>query len=553
MSPGAQVVEGWQRDFRVFAREALSILDTQKRQVPLVLNPMQVALYAALERQLGTLGFIRLIILKSRQLGCTTFVAAYFYWRMFFGQVAGYLLAHTDDAAKTLMGMYHRYHQLMPQGFARPLRRASAHEIAWLHGAAIDGGTASTGQAKRGSTLNLYHGSEVAFWTHYAEHSAGSLEAVHPVPGTAIILESTANGPVGGFYERWRNAQAGLGDYEPLFFPWTLDPACVRPVPTGFALSVDQPNEVVLSEREYQERHGCSMEQMAWRRWKIQEKDLDGVDGSLVFSQEYPITPEEAFLGVHGNSLLSPAQVEAARKRDTFIGPDDRLSPLIMGLDAAPGHSSSASALAFRRGGKCYRLDRKHGMDAFMLTDYVYEQFMGEGAAALGIDCPEGTGEAVYRELQRRPGTAGKVFRVVFGGRSSNRSRWYNKRAEIWHKMATWIADGAAIVDEQGTGGQTLASELLSVHTKRGNERVIQIEGKDEVIKRLGRSPDGADALACTFGMPEPNAHRGGTWKAGTEDHPPYRITRAPMTGRERAGGGSAGVYTPRTDDVAGF
>ena len=507
MTPGAALVAGWLEDFERFSKEALSILDTGNRQVPLHFNPMQQALHAAILAQLAVLGYVRLIILKSRQLGCTTFVAARFFWRMVMNaeRANGYLLAHTDEAAKTLMGMYHRYQAFMPEGFQRPMARSSAHEAAWQHGSGIDGGTASTGQAKRGATLQLFHGSEVAFWTHYAEHNAGSLETVHPVPGTEIILESTANGPVGGFYERWRNAQAGLGDYRPVFFPWTMDPSCTRAVPPGFTLSREAPNEVVLSEHEFQELHQCSMEQMAWRRWKTQEKDLDGVDGALVVAQEYPTTPEEAFLGVSGNSLLSPAQVEAARRREGFIDPLTRQSPLILGLDPAPGHSHSASALAFRRGGLCYRLDRKSGLDALALIEYVYRIFVAEKAERICIDCSEGTGQAVYTALMRRAGTAGRCVRVVFGSRSSDKTRWYNKRAEIWQKMATWIADGASIVDEQGTGGQTLASELLAVHTKHGSERVVQIESKDDVIKRLGRSPDGADALACTFAVPDPD------------------------------------------------
>lgn len=511
------ILRQWRTDFPAFARSALSILDTSRRQVPLILNPMQVALYAAIAQQLDTLGYLRLIILKSRQLGCTTFVAAYFFWRMYFSNATGYLLAHTDDAAKTLMGMYHRYHQMMPEGFARPVRAQSAHEIAWQHGAGIDAGTASTGQAKRGSTLNLFHWSEVAFSTHYAEHNAGSLETVHPVPGTAIVLESTPNGPVGGFYERWRHAQAGLGDYVPLYFPWTMDPTLVRPVPHGFGLSHEPPNEVVLSEHEYAELHGCTPAQMAWRRWKIQEKDLDGVDGSLVFAQEYSISPEEAFLGVSGNSLLSPAQVEAARRRSTFIGPDERAHPLILGLDPATGHGPAASALAFRRGHVCYRLDRKHGLDFRALVEYVYRECVSAGADRLCIDTSEGTGHAVYTELMRRPETAGKCVRVIFGDRASDRSRWYNKRAEIWQKMGTWIADGGAIPDEQGATGQTLASELLAVHTKPGSERVVQIEAKADVIKRLGRSPDGADALACTFALPDPSGYDG-NWVAAGED-----------------------------------
>ncbi len=40
------------------------------------------------------------------------------------------------------------------------------------------------------------------------------------MPGTEIILESTANGVGGEFHERWQQAEAGIGDYQTIFIPW---------------------------------------------------------------------------------------------------------------------------------------------------------------------------------------------------------------------------------------------------------------------------------------------------------------------------------------------
>ena len=143
-------------------------------------------------------------------------------------------------------------------------------------------------------------------------------------------------------------------------------------------------------------------------------------------------------------------------------------------------------------------------MDERQLTEYVYNAFCDEEADRICIETAEGTGQGVFAELQRRSRTAGKCIRVVPGGRPSDRLKWYNKRAECWHRGATWIADGGAIIDESGVDGKTLASELLSVETKGGSERVIQIEAKAEIIKRLGYSPDGADAMMMTFAAPDP-------------------------------------------------
>ena len=60
-------------------------------------------------------------------------------------------------------------------------------------------GTAGNKGAGRSSTIQYFHGSEVAFWPHAAEHAKGVLQAIPDAPDTEIILESTANG-IGNYY-----------------------------------------------------------------------------------------------------------------------------------------------------------------------------------------------------------------------------------------------------------------------------------------------------------------------------------------------------------------
>ena len=540
-SLAAQVLDGWLSDLGTYSREALRIQTKSDDIAPMVLNPMQVRLHAMLEEQLRTTGRVRAIILKARQLGCSTYVAARFFHKVHLslnGKRA-YLLAHEDDACKKLVAMYRVMYDNHPEALRRLRPKSNDHGFELSNGGGLESDTASTPEGGRGGTKTLFHGSEVAFWRHYSAHSMGSMQQVSKLPGSEMILESTPNGPVGGFYERWRTAEAGRGAFLPVFFPWTVDPQYVEE--GVFEPSREAPNEIVLSEYDYQQRYGVTDAQMLWRRGVVQGFDDDGTDGALKFTQEYPITALEAFLSVAGSSLLSPAQVEAARVRSSVVGAHE-MGPLVLGLDPAPGHSSSASALAFRKGSTCYRMDRKHGLDAFALADYVYREFVDEGAERLCIDCTEGTGRAVYEELQRRPATGGRTFAVVFGARASDRTRWYNLRAEIWQKMASWIADGGSIPDERGESGQTLASELLSVHTKSGSERVVQLESKDDVIKRLGRSPDGADALACTFALPDPTGYSG-HFQATADGVERHAAQRAPMSRRARHRQGMGGNF----------
>jgi len=100
--------------------------------------------------------------------------------------------------------------------------------------------------------------------------------------------------------------------------------------------------------------------------------------------------------------------------------------------------------------------------------------------------------------------TAGhdSVHAVQFD-KPANNPRYYNIRAEMWMKMADWIKNGGSLPNVPG-----LITELTAP-TYFFNGGKFQIEAKDQIKKRLGRSPDFADALALTFALPDlPQADR---------------------------------------------
>ena len=71
-------------------------------------------------------------------------------------------------------------------------------------------GTAENKSAGRSSTIQLFHGSEVAFWPNAAEHAKGIMQAIPDAFNTEAILESTANGVGNYFHQQWQKAEAGL-------------------------------------------------------------------------------------------------------------------------------------------------------------------------------------------------------------------------------------------------------------------------------------------------------------------------------------------------------
>lgn len=76
-------------------------------------------------------------------------------------------------------------------------------------------------------------------------------------------------------------------------------------------------------------------------------------------------------------------------------------------------------------------------------------------------------------------------------------TRYKNRRAEMWFQMAEWVKAGGWLPNVP-----ELVSELAApTYTYVGGK--FQMELKEQVKQRIGRSPDLADALALTFGVPE--------------------------------------------------
>lgn len=85
-------------------------------------------------------------------------------------------------------------------------------------------------------------------------------------------------------------------------------------------------------------------------------------------------------------------------------------------------------------------------------------------------------------------------------------------RDYLWLEMATWLRyDAPVFCAPDTTGCADLAGELASVGYKLDSQGCVVVEDKDHMRKRLGISPDLADALGCTF-FPGDLRKQAGTW-----------------------------------------
>lgn len=278
LSPAAYALRPFKDDFLFYAPRALNIRTKDGQIKPFVLNSAQLYIHQRLQSQLSMTGKIRALVIKGRQQGISTYVEGRFFHKtsMDFGKQA-LILTHLQDSTDALFDMTRRYHDLCPTVLQPRTSAASTKELKF---ADLDSGfivaTAGSKAIGRGRTIQYFHGSEVAFWPNADEHFAGLGQAVPDAAGTEIILESTGNGVGNTFHQLYMASIKGKGDYEVIFVPWFWQTE-YRSATTGF--------EPSTNDRDYGARYGLTIEQLAWRRKKI---DGDFRGDEALFDQEYP-------------------------------------------------------------------------------------------------------------------------------------------------------------------------------------------------------------------------------------------------------------------------
>lgn len=109
MPPELNLFETIRRDFPAYAARWLWIRTKDATLTPLVLNRAQQHLHAEIERQRAETGKVRIIGLKGRQQGFSTYVEARFYWRVIHALASqAFILTHEQAATNNLFGMVER-------------------------------------------------------------------------------------------------------------------------------------------------------------------------------------------------------------------------------------------------------------------------------------------------------------------------------------------------------------------------------------------------------------------------------------------------------------
>jgi hypothetical protein len=483
--------------FPVYSKTALMIQPKSGKLQPLTLKKGQEQLDEVIEQQIKEKGYSRVILLKYRQGGFSTYCAGKDYRETTLTPginkkgVNTIIVGNKEETALHIFSITKRYYDNCVPFLKPPLLKRNEKKMVFDFGKDDDGkvltssitvGSARDSEIGRSGTFQRAHLTEVGFWENPERAIAALFNTIPDEAGTSIVIESTANGMGTFFHSFWQESLAGNTDFIAVFIPWFVDEDYEREVPEGFLLSEE--------EKEYKETYGLNDRQMAWKRYKetTQGKTID--EGRAKFKQEYPANAVEAFQFSAEESFIGADVVMRARKQ-----PQHRShGAVIAGFDSNRD-GNDRNAYICRQGANAFGLEYpilptfpqklkylKDKIDGAVVLDKLFVDAGGSGIELVDALIADG-----YENVE-----------VVKFGRSADDDRQYsNKKAEMHAECKAWLLNEdvqASIPDND-----ELQADLTAAGYSYDSDTRLLIEKKAKLKARGLKSPDGNDALILTF------------------------------------------------------
>lgn len=197
--------------------------------------------------------------------------------------------------------------------------------------------------------------------------------------------------------------------------------------------------------------------------------------------------------------VIRGSDVAACRIAPTEPWPEKSMLPIELGVDVGGG--GDETVIRERRGRLAGREWREFSDQPSTISPMVLRAILDTGATAVKID-EIGVGRGVIGELEnmaKEGRHSAKVVAVNVAGRSRDPDRFENIRAEMWWDVGRVHSQDRLWDLSSMDNADTTVAQLLEPRWEVGPGGRIRIEKKDEVRKRLHRSPDNADALLLAF------------------------------------------------------
>lgn len=215
------------------------------------------------------------------------------------------------------------------------------------------------------------------------------------------------------------------------------------------------------------------------------------------------------------SSLFSLTRIEAARERwREQPSAEDLAEELRVGVDPARLGKDS-TCIVLRRGRWSSRVVRYHQRDNVDVAGLVLQEIHqhARDGEYVRVKIDQSNNNGVADNLKRATPARGIRLGIVevSGSDGSDDPQYQARRAEVYGSLNDWLETGAIPPED------TLVEELTAVRTSYTNELKLKLESKRELVARLGRSPDHADALALSTWEDQPDTCVAGDveWDSG--------------------------------------
>jgi len=257
----------------------------------------------------------RIIILKPRQKGSSTITTAALYHALQRRQSNGLIIGGEFSQTDNLWKITKRYADYDKMVWSHERPRITNDSGTFGNGSTLTKETAQDSEAGRSGTFHFVLATEIGRWKDTpardsSEILTGVMACVPDLPDTVVVLESTAQGPAGVFFDRWNEADdwehvratgpSWSGRWIRIFAPWYAFNDAKDSL-TGItteevrrSLSATE-KELMANYKVYDKtgrRWEVSLNNISWRR-KILESECDGDE--VKFDREFPTTPQHAF------------------------------------------------------------------------------------------------------------------------------------------------------------------------------------------------------------------------------------------------------------------
>lgn len=206
---------------------------------------------------------------------------------------------------------------------------------------------------------------------------------------------------------------------------------------------------------------------------------------------EYPERSSESVIGL---ADIERASTEAHRAATPPLPPPHEA---VLGVDVAR-FGDDDSVIAARIGNHMFPLEVFSGMDGPTLAAEVMRvarEHIARGRKVRvnvdGIGVGASCVDALKHSDLARSGRM-VVHDVQAGARAIDHENYVNMRAQLWFDFGVWLSEGGSLPPDDGE----LTREALAPSYSVAKDGRIQVESKDDIKKKIGHSPDRADA-AC--------------------------------------------------------